>query len=189
MKNKFNVTEEGFTKFLTWLGRDSDDAGNLYNSLQKRLTMFFAGRGCGAGASELASLVLDRTAEKFSAGDVPQDRDPTRYIFQVAQFILLEHSRAPKPVPIDPEIAGNPPVLSKPDEAGLGCCRRCLAELSPDERTVIREYYLGGKKGESKRIRGELAADLGIAQGALRVRLFRARQKLTACVTKCLQSA
>jgi DNA-directed RNA polymerase specialized sigma24 family protein len=185
-KRSSTLTQQDFVRFLRWLDPDPERAGELYNSFHRRLMLYFTGRGCGAAAAELASEALDRTAEKFAAEEGPENREPARYIFQVAKFIHLEHLRSPQPGPLDFETAAAP---RRDDESiQLKCCKQCLSQLPEEERDILQDYYLGEKQGEAKRIREAVAGELGVAQGALRIRVFRAKQKVFKCMNQCLQN-
>ncbi len=148
--------------------------------------MFFAGRGCGSAATDLASQTLDRAAEKLASSEEVESREPARYVFQVANFILLEHLRSHQASPLNADIAAAP--IPGEENAKLRCCKQCLGELPEDDRNILQDYYLGEKKGEAKRIRGQVASELGVAQGALRIKVFRVKQKLLQCLSRCLES-
>jgi hypothetical protein len=183
---RHTVHPEDFARFLSWLDPDPERAGEVYNLFHRKLTMYFTGRGCGVWAADLASETLDRTAGKFSDGGVIEDREPGRYLFHVAGFILREHFRRHKEAPLEPDIAGTSPAIEEP--VAVFCCKSCLRRFSNDEKTLLQDYFAGEKEGESKRIREEVATDLNLAPGALRIKVFRLKQKLTRCMTECLQS-
>jgi len=72
-------------------------------------------------------------------------------------------------------------------EQRLDCLERCLDQLSPNDREVIRTYYTGdtGIKIQNRR---QLAESLGIPINALRIRALRIREKLEDCVETCLSN-
>jgi DNA-directed RNA polymerase specialized sigma24 family protein len=84
-----------------------------------------------------------------------------------------------------PGIASNADVQS----AKLACCKECLDQLPEEERVLLRDYYLGARVGEAKRIRAEVASDLSVRHGALRVRVFRTKQKLIRCIGVCTKAS
>ena len=179
------IEPHDFARFLAWLHPDRASAASLYNDLQRRLTTYFLGRGCGTWAGELASQTLDRTAEKFSDGGEIENREPGKYIFQVARFILLEHLRKPRSAPLVHDIGVQ--AAATQEDPSVRCCSECLALLSGEDRQVLQDYYQGVKRGESKRIRREVACELSVPGATLRVKVFRLKQRLTKCVTTCVQ--
>lgn len=177
--------EQDFTRFLSWLNPNPQTAADVYNDFQRRLTLYFLGRGCGMWAEDLASRTLDRTAQKFRSGGMIEDREPGKYIFQVAGFILLEHLKKPRTTPLEQDTLVT--VHPAEEETEIHCCKRCLAELSESDRNLLQDYYQGRKKGEPKRIRGDVAADLRLRPGALRIKVFRLKQNLLKCMAQCAQ--
>jgi hypothetical protein len=63
-----------------------------------------------------------------------------------------------------------------------------LNQLPEEDQVLLRDYYLGVTVGEAKRIRADVASDLRVRQGALRVRVFRTKQKLIKCVGVCTKA-
>jgi hypothetical protein len=58
VKSRFSaLTKEAFDRFLDWIGPTGSQAADQYVLLQRKLETYFAGRGCGEFASELASQV------------------------------------------------------------------------------------------------------------------------------------
>jgi len=180
------VKPEDYGRFMLWLDPDPERAGEIYNRLQRNLTTYFLGRRCGVRAEELASVTLDRTAEKFTDGREIVDREPGRFIFLVARNVLLEFYKKAPMQPLPPQLPA--PLPERKDERiETPCWKECLAGLSMQERDVLQDYYQGEKKGEGKRIRSEMAGDFGVERGALRVKVFRLKKKLLACIAGCLK--
>ena len=71
-------------------------------------------------------------------------------------------------------------------ERGVECLRRCLAELSPDNRNLILTYYYG-EKGQKIKNRKGLTDLFGLPPGTLRMRALRLRERLEACAENCLR--
>src|SRR5688572_31873943 len=67
------------------------------------------------------------------------------------------------------------------------CLERCLDQLPPNDRAIIRTYYTGDTtiKIENRR---QLAESLGIPINALRIRALRIREKRSEEHTSELQS-
>jgi DNA-directed RNA polymerase specialized sigma24 family protein len=105
----------------------------------------------------------------------------------MAGFILLEHLRRPKTAQLNPDVAAAGPE-DNDEPVRVRCCKQCLSRLPAQDRELVCDYYLGGKKGEAKIIRFEVAGELGIRQGALRIKVFRLKQKLFQCMRSCLET-
>ena len=58
------------------------------------------------------------------------------------------------------------------------CLERCLNTLSPDGRQLLEAYYLSG--------RSELISRLGVTPNAVRLRVFKEKQRLRSCMARCL---
>jgi len=117
-------------------------------------------------------------------------RDPHAYCYGTARLVLLE---AFKRQTREQEAAheyhrASPPPEDDDLEDRLRCLRRCLNELPPAQRDLIRDYYRGGGSERIDRRRG-LAGTLGIGMNALRIRAFRLSDRLQACVTGCTGQA
>jgi len=186
VKSRFSaLTKEAFDRFLNWIGPTVSHSGEQYVLLQRKLEMYFAGRGCGEFASDLASQTLDRAAVKFSEGDVNEGSEPSKYIFGVARYILIEHQRRPRPLLLVLDNVSSIASHTNTNSAKLTCFKQCLNRLPEEDRVLLRDYYLGTTVGEAKRLRAEVAGDLRVRQGALRVRVFRTKQKLIQCIAIC----
>jgi DNA-directed RNA polymerase specialized sigma24 family protein len=183
-KRRPTIRPEDFARFLAWLSPEPERQGEAWNLFHRKLTMYFTGRGCGIWASDLASEALERTAGKFADGGTIEDREPGPYLFQVAAYLLKEHFRNQKEAPLEPERVAA--ATSIDETAEMFCCKSCLRRLASDEQALLQDYFAGERQGESIRIREELATELGIAQGALRIKVFRLKQKLVQCITDCL---
>jgi DNA-directed RNA polymerase specialized sigma24 family protein len=89
----------------------------------------------------------------------------------------LEEAPEPHIMPTEPE--------SDP-ERGIECLRRCLAQLSPENRDLILSYYQGDK-GEKIKNRKGLTELFGIPANTLRMRALRLRERLQLCAQNCVQ--
>jgi DNA-directed RNA polymerase specialized sigma24 family protein len=87
--------------------------------------------------------------------------------------------KAPEPQTMPPEPEGDP-------EFRMECLRRCLDELSPENRNLILHYYQGEKDEKIKK-RKELTQMFGVPAGTLRMRALRVRETLQLCADNCLQ--
>ncbi len=184
MKGQSNLTQAAFDSLLAWLDADREQAGMKYEQIRRRLIKIFTCRG-RADADELADETINRVTLKAQELSKDYDGDPSLYFYGVAQKVFLESLRkrpAPAFVPPPP-----PPTASETDEdeAEYECLESCVGQLPPDSRELVIEYYQNDRRAKIDH-RKELAARLGIAPNALRIRAHRIRLTLQRCVEACL---
>ena len=184
------LTGEGLHGFLARLDPDPGRAGERYEGLRRRLVRFFEWRG-GREPETLADEVLDRVCRRVAEGEVIRAEDPAQYALGVARNVLREswkrEARHPSGELREPDRIPAPASDADPGvERRRECLQSCLEALPPETARLVLEYY---GQGEGSRIgqRKGLAAALGIAAGALRLRLHRVRARLEACVARCQQ--
>jgi DNA-directed RNA polymerase specialized sigma24 family protein len=191
-RKDWTLAQESFDRLLSLLDPDRDRAGLQYERLRQRLTKFFEWRGC-AIPDEYVDKTLDRVAARIGEGT--ELRDPYAYCHAVALNLLHEYRREPssgwqslsgdaeRDVP--PAPAPVPVSSANPDaEQRLECLDRCLQTLAPETRELLFKYH-----EQRGRARQQLADQLGVPVNALRIRMFRARVALEACVVACLERA
>jgi hypothetical protein len=61
----------------------------------------------------------------------------------------------------------------------LSCLTNCLNGMRPGARELLEAYYLDPRAG--------LAAREGVTPNALRLRVFKEKQRLRACMCRCLR--
>jgi RNA polymerase sigma factor (sigma-70 family) len=188
-----NITEEQFNDLLDRLGPDREQAGVRYRKLHKSLIGIFLRRGFG-NAEEMADEVMDRVAA--NAGKLKELKDA--YFYQVATYLMMERHRQ-KRIHVDIDDDAKP--ISQPSapfkeedqeeeedsDAEKECLMSCLDRLNPHERSLVLSYY--EDKGRDKiKHRRKIAEFLRISEKALRVRVYRIKRRLDACIQECLQS-
>jgi DNA-directed RNA polymerase specialized sigma24 family protein len=181
MKHQSSVTQAAFDSLLAWLDPDRDRAAGKYEQIRLRLIKLFTCRG-RPDAEDLADETIDRVTLK--APEVSKDYvgDPCLYFYGVAHKVFLESLRKV------PARAPAPPPASAPDEEAeheYDCLERCIEKLPPAGRELVLDYYRSDRRAKIDH-RKELAAGLGIAQNALRIRVHRLRAALQECVRACL---
>jgi DNA-directed RNA polymerase specialized sigma24 family protein len=180
MRRQWDITQDTFDKFLTWLDSDRDQAGTKYEDIRRKLIKIFVCRGCPTG-EDLADETINRVIRKMPELADGYNGDPVAYFYGVARNVHLEHvkkGRPPLPLP-----APDPPEQK---EREYECLERCMTALTPENRALMLGYYKEEKRAKIVH-RKELADRLGIALNALRIRAFRIRTGLQGCVEKCLQ--
>jgi hypothetical protein len=86
---------------------------------------------------------------------------------------------------VDYQIAVPPSEDFQQNEPRMACLDECLANLTPENRSLIVEYYKADKGGQIEH-RQKLANRLGLRRDALANRAQRLRDKLERCVRRCL---
>jgi len=187
-RQKWVLTQDAFDGLLAALGPERDLAADRYLEIRRNLVKLFEWRGC-ATPDEHADETLNRCARKI--GDGEQIRDISTYCVGVARMLLLEMARdRAKGTRSLEEVAEprTPPHAPEDDsEHRLECLRRCLGQLSPENRDLILSYYDGDKAAKIGKGKG-LTQMFGIPAGALRMRALRLRERLQLCSDNCLQS-
>jgi DNA-directed RNA polymerase specialized sigma24 family protein len=191
LKRNWTLTSEAFAHLLGWLDAGSDSMGQSYLSMRSRLVTYFDRKDC-PDPDELADEVLNRVGRRLEEeGDIKTET-PAKYLFTVAKFVFMEHLRSPQRYKVsieDTEIRARAedPESGHEKEAMLACLDKFSASLKTTDRDLIVGYY-SGEKAVKIANRKRLAVELGISLNALAIRAFRVREKLEACVTKCLEN-
>ena len=182
-KSEWILTQAAFDGFLATLDGDRDKAGEKYEYIRLKLLKYFQWRG-----SEMPDIDADETINRVMRRiyEGQEVHNLTGYIYGVAKLVHAESLKQLKrKQALDEEIA----MLSTGIEvkaANYGeCLECCLGCLSNEDREVIIEYYRY-RKTEKIDCRKRLAARLGISLTTLRVKMYRQRMNLEACVEKCL---
>lgn len=177
---------------LRWLDADRERAGNKYEAIRQRLIKIFTCRGF-CEAEELADETINRVAAKVADLVHNYQGNPALYFYGVSQKIQLEYLRKsrlrdPKaPVDVTANISSPAgPDLADDAEPEFECLESCLEHLPPDNRKIALGYYQQEKRAKIDH-RKLLAAELGIAVNALRIRAHRIRRTLEICVRDCLE--
>lgn len=160
------------------------DAGTeAYESLRRTLQQFFTWRGAH-DPDACADETLDRVAARLAGGaDVERVR---AFAYGVARLVLQEEYRriAAQPAGLDErhQVVASADGDAEPRSA---CLDRCLDALPAADRDLVLRYY---QHDHRARIEGRaaLALALGLTAEALRTRVQRLRNRLDACVRRCV---
>ena len=184
LKKDWVLTQEAFDLLLGLLAPEREAAGRRYEELRASLVRFFEWRG-GAYPEEYADESLNRAARRVAGGE--PIADVSGYCFGVARMVLMEALRRQENE--RRALADMPPRDDAEERAEAerrsASLNECLARLAAEERELIVQYYLGDRAAKIEN-RRRLAARLGLAHGALRMRALRLREALEACVSKRL---
>jgi RNA polymerase sigma factor (sigma-70 family) len=186
MKHQPPVTQAAFDSLLAWLDPDRDRAAGKYEQIRARLIKLFTCRG-RQDADELADETINRVTLKASEVAKGYVGDPSLYFYGVAQKVFLESLRRRPPRDLQefsPRQAASPAEAGE-DELEHECLERCLARLPEASRELVLDYYRDDRRAKIDH-RKELAARLGVAPNALRIRVHRIRATLQECVGACV---
>jgi RNA polymerase sigma factor (sigma-70 family) len=183
MSRENALNKEAFDSLLHWLDRDREIAGQKYEKIRRRLIQIFNHRGCFQ-AEELADETINRVVFKLPEIVAEYSGDPAHYFHGVANFVHLEWLRKQKNIEyVEIEKVGDDSFREK-KEKSFSCLKKCLGELSVEQRELIVDYYQK-EKVEKIEHRKNLAQMLGISVNVLQVRAHRIRQSLYDCIKKC----
>lgn len=163
------MDDSGRIRELILLAKQGDErafAGimSAYGKAVFRLALAITGNSADAeDASQDAFLRAFRSLDRFDA-----DRPFGPWIMKIAANRAITWAqRRPKTAPLEEALEAPEGPLA--DDAGL---REALQRLSPEDRAILALRY---EQGQSV---SEIAQALGIREGAVKVRLFRARERL-----------
>ena len=192
LREEEGLTQLAFSRLLEWLDDGVDSQGETYLEMRRRLVMYFDRRN-RLSADELADETLNRIGRTLEKTTITI-RPPARYCYVVAKFVLLEDFRRERQyVALDESRSEASAVgarLARVDdgmaltERRLECLDRCLAELKPEQRELVIDYYRDTRRQKIER-RREIAKRLGISMNALGIRACRIRSQLETCVESC----
>jgi RNA polymerase sigma factor (sigma-70 family) len=184
-RSKWSLTQDAFDSLLAALGENRDAAAEQYLQIRTNLCKFFEWRGCSF-PDDHADETLNRVAKRIAAGE--EVRNPASYAIGVARLLLLEiikdrkkEESALRETSLEQESSSS----SNESEERLECLRKCLAHLSPDNRSLIVDYYQGEKSDKISN-RKKLGERLAIPINSLRMRALRLRERLQSCVEECM---
>ena len=185
------IPPESLEEILAWLNPDRERAAVLYVQLRNDLTKIFIWRGC-SDPEGMTDEVFDRVAKKVAAIRPTYEGDPAHYFHGVANKLVKENLKNIKThVSLDDVDLSNRQIIKDENEqetiAREECLQSCLQDLDNDKRELIQGYYAEQKQAKIDH-RSKLARDLGITLPTLRVRVFRIRESLEACIERCLKN-
>jgi DNA-directed RNA polymerase specialized sigma24 family protein len=200
LKKDWVLTQDAFDRMLGQLDGDRDRAGKKYELIREKLMKFFQWRGC-AFPEEYTDRAIDRAARRIEEGAEVHVRDPYLYFHGIAVNVLREHWKEPEREveALDDLPASNTPseypmavqereVEKLESEQRLECLDECVRSLPPQSLLLITEYHQGAG-GDKIAQRKEMAHRLKIPLNALRIRAYRIRGELEACVKSCVKRA
>ena len=192
LKKDWKLTQRAFDQLLNWLDEGSNSNGQKYLEMRDRLVVYFDRKNCRA-PDDLSDETLNRVGRRLEEEGITTSESPARYCYIVARFVFMESLRDAqkdntlrqeiRPLPSDNGFAFS--EAAEKQERMLNCLEQCTAKLDSSQREIILQYYSGKERLKIERRRA-LAESLGITANALSIRACRIRDKLEACVNRCL---
>jgi DNA-directed RNA polymerase specialized sigma24 family protein len=179
---------DGFARFLAWLAPDPAQAAVEYEQFRRRMTRFFAARGCWE-ADQLADDVLDRVASRSDQLYGQYVGERARFFYGVARNVYYEHLRR-NAAENAAQAAHVPPAPARgctgaDPEWEDRCLAACLETLSEEDRRLLVEYYQAPSSGRAA-VRRQLAEDNALTTDNLRQRTRRIRERVRTSLMRYL---
>lgn len=183
----WELTEETFNIFLSWLDPDRESAGRKFEAIRRRLLVVFDSRGC-PHSEELVDETFLRFIRRLPAMlETFTGNDPIPYLLVTAHRLHLDYIEKqflPLPVNLSDELpAGAESVEAERLDA---CLEDCLGKLEPGDRTLALDYYRKDKQAKIE-FRKEMARRLGMTTNTLRIKVHHLRNTLRECLEECLK--
>lgn len=176
------ITVESFSDFLAWLNPDTNRAGEEYELVRTKLSLFFRQRSCYV-AEELADETINRVILKSAEQSI---ENKLAYFYAVARNVYREFLRKQQShLDIDEVVLRSP----QPDEPSFSaeCLDQCLDKLPPENKQLMLQYFSDDKSDKIK-LRRQISESLKTTQTALRVRVMRIKHELKTCVQNCMNA-
>ena len=198
-KRDWALTQDAFHKLLAWMDEEQDSGGEKYLEARRRLVSYFDRKNCLA-PDELADETLNRVARRLQEEGTITDATPAHYCYIVAKYVFLEYLRRNEraevsldQLPVSNRESFSTAAAFAQDEEGarkerrMNCLERCIQGLDEAGREIIIQYYQGDRRAKVDNRRA-MAQALGITVNALSIRACRLRDRLEACVGKCVSA-
>jgi DNA-directed RNA polymerase specialized sigma24 family protein len=190
LKKDWILTEDAFERLLVFLDPNRDRAGQIYETVRRKLIEFFEARGSHSPEDQ-TDETINRVARKVEEGE--DVREPSRYFYGVARLVWMETLRVRDKEPLALELVAPVAALDHEEQENmlqerehrLDCFEVCLRQLPPAHRILIVEYYKEDK-GLKIAQRKRQAGLLNLSLNALRLRACRIRGDIEQCVNSCL---
>jgi DNA-directed RNA polymerase specialized sigma24 family protein len=197
-KSNWVATEGSFAALLEWLDQGLDSKGEAYLEVRRRLVTYFDRKNC-LNADDLADETLNRVQRRLEEEGSIETESPAKFCYSVAKYVFLEHLRSGRAKEVSDELVDSAASKHSAEtfaaeeetrerERALGCLEKCVTELDAERREMVIGYYYGEQRAKIEN-RRRLATKFGLTMNALSIRTFRIRERLEACVKRCLKNA
>jgi len=183
----WELTEESFNLFLSWLDPDRDSAGKKFLDIRRRLLAVSEARGY-LRPDELVDETFKRFIRRLPEMLDSFIGDPLPYLIVTAHHVHLEYNRKqflPLPENVPAGLVADDDATMQEEQCDA-CLEECLGKLDPQDRALALDYYRKEKQAKIN-FRKELARRLGLSANALRIKMHHLRITLRKCLDECLK--
>ena len=163
-----------YEEFFRLLEPTATSTSSGFAQCRLKLLKFFAWRFCEDPAN-LADETIVRLIKNVNAGTVVSSDHPYSYVYAVALNVFREYQRTKEKTKIISR--GNPADAAAQSVRVVDCRELCLSQLSSDKTSFMARYYLGDREVMMKELR--------LTSNALRLKVFRIKQRLRRCCADC----
>lgn len=184
---KTGLTELAFNTLLARFDPDREVAARKYQAVRLKLVKFFEWQGSTEPETD-ADKTFDRLTRKLYGGE--DITDIGSYTRGVARMIMRERIKADQKTQQALTEMSQHQVVSSDEKTFIEqqsrCLDECLEQLPEDQRQLILTYY---SVADAERIplRAKLAAEMKTNLNTLRIRAYKIKRQLRACVQSCMQ--
>lgn len=174
-------SNESFEDILGKLEPTAPTTQEAYKQCRSKMVKFFQWRFCEDSVA-LADETIGRFFEQHSSGTQVAPDKLYSYLYGIALHVFFEFLRKKKKTDrIRDKIKElwQLPVLGS--DKRRECQKHCLERLESDKEDLLRRYYLTNEEPE------DIAIDMGITVGTLRLRIYRIKLELRTCSEDCLK--
>ncbi len=174
-------SDDSFEDILEKLEPTAPTAQEAYKQCRSKMVKFFQWRFCEDSVA-LADETIARFIERHSSGtQVAQDKLYS-YLYAIALHVFYEFLRKKKKADrIRDKIKELWHLPALGSDKRWECQKHCLDRLESDKEDLLERYYLTDEEPE------DIAIDIGITVGTLRLRIHRIKQELRTCCEDCLK--
>jgi RNA polymerase sigma factor (sigma-70 family) len=179
---------------LLLLDQDREWAGEKYELLRRKLIKFFEWNSCFP-SEDLADETFNRLGQRIGKAEI---RDVVGFTWGIARNVRREaRKKAVRTVYISDLPGEECPLYARnktedemhekmQQERRYKCLHLCLGRMLKRDRELFIAYH--NAEGDIIHYRQQLADQLGLTIGTLRVRVNRLRSQLEQCSRKCFDS-
>lgn len=174
-------SNDSFKEILDKLEPTASTTEEAYKQCRSKMVKFFQWRACEDSAA-LADDTIARFFEQHSSGTKVDPDKLYSYLYAIALHVFYEFLRKKKKADrIRDKIQElwRPPTLVS--NKRRECQKHCLERLESDKEDLLGRYYFTNEVPE------DIAIDMGITVGTLRLRIHRIKQELRTCCEECLK--
>lgn len=174
-------SNDSFEDILVKLEPTATTVQDAYKQCRSKMVKFFQWRFCEDSVA-LADETIARFLEQHSSGTQVAPDKLYSYLYAIALHVFYEFLRKKKKTD---RIRDRLKELWQPpafrSDKKRECQKHCLERLESDKEALLRRYYLTNEEPE------DIAIDLEVTVGTLRLRIHRIKQELRTCCEDCLK--